>query len=66
MTGKTGDSTEMRSEGESRVKGDTKEFDRGRRMDDLTVISDVLWVEPVTLSPFKEHLTDLVQLSMMR
>ena len=45
----------MRSEGESRVKGDTKGLDRGRRRDDLTVISDVLWVEPVALSPFKEH-----------
>ena len=66
MRGKTGDNTEMRSEGENRVKGDTKELDRGRRMDDLTVISDVLWVEHVALSPFKEHLTDLVQLSMMR
>ena len=66
MTGKTGDSTEMRSEGENRVKADTKELDRGRRMDDLTVISDVLWVEPVALSHFKDHLTDLVQLSMMR
>ena len=44
----------MRLEGESRVKGDTKGLDRGRR-DDLIVISDVLWVEPVALSPFKEH-----------
>ena len=56
----------MRSEGENRVKADTKELDRGRRMDDLTVISDVLWVEPVALSHFKDHRTDLVQLSMMR
>ena len=45
----------MRLEGESRVKGDTKELDRGQRRDDLTVISEVLWVEPVALSPFKEH-----------
>ena len=28
MTGKSGDSTEVRSEGESRVKGDTKELNR--------------------------------------
>ena len=27
----------------------------GRRRDDLTVISDVLWFESVALSPFKEH-----------
>ena len=55
MTGKSVDSTEVRSEGESRVKGDTKELNRRRRRDDLTVISDVLWFEPVALSPFKEH-----------
>ena len=51
MTGKSGDSTEVRSEGESRVKGDTKELNRWRRRDDPTVISDVLWFEPVALSP---------------
>ena len=55
MTGKRSDSTEVRSEGESRVKGDTKEHDSRRRRDDLTVIGDVLWFEPVALSPFKEH-----------
>ena len=55
MRGKSGDSMEVRSEGESRVKGDTEELDRGRRRDDLTVISDVLWFEPAALSPFKEH-----------
>ena len=42
MTGRSGDSTEVRSEGESRVKGDTEELDRGRRRDGLTVISDVV------------------------
>ena len=34
MTGKRGDSTEVRSEGESRIKGDTKELERSRRRDD--------------------------------
>ena len=29
MTGKRGDSTEVRSEGESRVKGDAKDIHRG-------------------------------------
>ena len=38
MTGKSGDRLEVRSEGEGRVKGDTKELNRGRRRDDLTVI----------------------------
>ena len=47
MTGKSGDSTEVRSEGESRVEVIPR--------DDLTVISDVLWFEPVALFPFKEH-----------
>ena len=31
MTGKSGDSTEVRSEGEKRVKGDTEEFDRTKK-----------------------------------
>ena len=53
--GKSGDSTEVRSESESRVKGDIKELNRWRRRDDLTVISDALWYESVALSPFKEH-----------
>ena len=53
MTGKSGDSAEVRSEGESRVEGNTKELIRLR--DDLTVISDVLWFGPVALFPFKEH-----------
>ena len=55
MTGKSGDSTEVRLEGESRIKGDHKELNKCRRRDDLTVLSDVLWFELVALSPFKEH-----------
>ena len=45
----------MRSEGESRVKGNTKQLNRSRRRDDLTVESDVLWFESVAIFPFKEH-----------
>ena len=55
MTGKSGDSTKVRSEGEGRVKGNTKELNRRRRRGDLTVVIDVLWFEPVSLFPFEEH-----------
>ena len=55
MTSKSGDSTRVRSEGGSIVKGNIKELNRWRRRDDLTVISDVLWFEPVAFFPFKEH-----------
>ena len=41
----TGKRMKVRSEDESRVKSDTKELNR--RRDDLTIISNILWFEPV-------------------
>ena len=53
MTAKSGDSTEVRFEGESGVKGNSKELNRGRGMDDLAV--DVFIFQLFALSPFKGH-----------
>ena len=55
MTGDIGESMIVRFEGKSRVKGNTKKFNRCRSRDNLTVIRDVLWFERLALSPFKEH-----------
>ena len=55
MTGDIGESMIVRFEGKSRVKGNTKKFNRCRSRDNLTVIRDVLWFELLALSPFKEH-----------
>ena len=63
MTSKSGDSTEVRSEGERREEkrreekreGNSEEGGREGRRDDLTVVSDVLWFEHVALFPFKEY-----------
>ena len=37
------------------VQSNTKNFNRCRSRDNLTVIRDVLWFELLALSPFKEH-----------
>ena len=55
MTGDIDESMIVRFEGKSRVKGNTKKFNRCRSRDNLTVIRDVLWFELLALSPFKEH-----------
>ena len=51
MTGDIGESMIVRFEGKSRVKGNTKKFNRCRSKDNLTVIRDVLWFELLALSP---------------
>ena len=55
MTCDIGESMIVRFEGKSRVKGNTKKFNRCRSRDNLTVIRDVLWFELLALLPFKEH-----------
>ena len=55
MAGDIGESMILRFEDKSRVKGNTKQFNRCRRRDNLTVIRDVLRCELLALSPFKEH-----------
>ena len=55
MTDDIGESMIVRFEGKSRVKGNTKKFNRSRSMDNLTGIRDILWFELLALSPFKEH-----------
>ena len=45
MPGKSGDSTKVR------LEGNTKELKQMKRRDDLTVKSDVLWFEPFALLP---------------
>ena len=52
MTGNIGESMIVRFEGKSRVKGNTKKFNRCRSSDNLTVIRDVLWFELLAISPF--------------
>ena len=42
MTGDIGESMRVRFEDKSRVKGNTKRFNRSRSRDNLTVIRDVL------------------------
>ena len=55
MAGDIGESMRVRFKGKSRVKGNTKKFNRCRSRDNLTAIRDVLWFELLALSPFKEH-----------
>ena len=55
MTGNIGKSMIVRFEGKSRVKGNTKKFNRCRSRDNLTIIRYVLWFELFALSPFKEQ-----------
>ena len=55
MTGDIGESMIVRFESKSRVKGNTKKFNRCRSRDNLAVIRGFLWFELLALSPFKGH-----------
>ena len=57
MTGDIGESMIVRFEGKSRVKGNTKKFNRCRSRDNLAVIRDVLLFELLALSPVLESPT---------